>query len=83
MRVALQILLRAVAGILLRKGLLGSPLIEGSFVFTACTLLMAASGFASQLRNGFGVPIPWPLSMLLWPLDLLEWLVTTAVYLTK
>lgn len=78
-----QIIVRSSLGLLVRRQLISADVSEGSFLFTAAALLIAASGFMSQLRNGFGVPVPFPLSILLWPLSFAEWLIAAALYWTK
>ena len=57
-------------------------LADGTPLFTAVTIGLAVLGFWLQLRNGFGIPIPFPLSILFWPLHFLEWAITWAVYLS-
>ena len=76
-------IVRALATLGARHNLPTAIVQEGSLAFTALTVVIAGTGLMAQLRNGFGVPLPFPLSLLLLPLDFLEWIVKAAVYLTS
>lgn len=76
-----QLLLRAAAGMLARTSYFTEEQLADKTSRKLAQALLALIGFSWQARSGFGAP--FPLNVLLLPLSLVEWLLMTAVGMSR